>query len=89
MLINIIEKLEKIITFIIKAIIFLLPLFFLPWTTEYFEFNKQFLLRLVMPLAMFLWLGKMAWRQELKFKRSILNLPILMFLSLAFKGTLF
>jgi len=64
-------------------------LFFLPWTAEFFEFNKQFLLWLVMPLALFLWLFKMARQEELKIKTNILNLPILLFLSLAAASAVF
>ncbi len=73
-------KLDKLIAIIIKGTIFLLPLFFLPWTTEYFEFNKQFLLWLAMPTACFLWLAKLAKQKEIKIKTNPLNAPILIFL---------
>ena len=82
MLNNIAEKLEKIIIFIIKGVIVLLPLFFLPWTGEYFEFNKQFLLWLTAPLALFLWLFGQAARGEIKVKTNPLNWPIIIFLAL-------
>ncbi|MFH1583108.1 MAG: tetratricopeptide repeat protein [Candidatus Falkowbacteria bacterium] len=79
---NLIKYFDKIIFFIIKGTIFLLPLFFLPWTSEYFEFNKQFLLWLVMPLALFLWLIKQAARGRVIIKINPLNLPIIIFLAL-------
>lgn len=76
------KYLEKIISFIIKGVIFILPLFFLPWTGEYFEFNKQFFLCLTMPLALFLWLVRQAIEGRVKIKTNPLNLPIIIFLVL-------
>lgn len=81
--------LERSVNFIIKAVIFILPLFFLPWTSEYFEFNKQFLLWLVMPLALSLHLIALAARKRLKLKVNPLNLPVLIFLLLTFISSLF
>lgn len=86
---NLIKYLEKTINFIIKGVIFLLPLFFLPWTGEYFEFNKQFLLWLAMDLALFLWLIKQAFEGKAKIKTNPLNLPIIIFLSLSFVSGIF
>lgn len=77
------NKLDKIILILIKGIIFLLPLFFLPWTNEYFEFNKQFLLWLFASIASLLWLGQAAVAGRIKIKINFLNLPILIFLLLA------
>ncbi|MDP2736692.1 MAG: tetratricopeptide repeat protein [bacterium] len=76
------NKLKKIISFIIKGAIFILPLFFLPFTSEYFEFNKQFLLWLFMPLALFLWLINQVISGQIKIKINPLNLPIAIFLVL-------
>jgi len=67
----------------------MLPLFFLPWTSEYFEFNKQFLLRLAVPLALFLWLIKQAAGGEIKIKTNPLNLPIIIFLALTGVSAIF
>ncbi|MFH1255456.1 MAG: tetratricopeptide repeat protein [bacterium] len=86
---NLSEYLEKISNFIVKAAIFALPLFFLPWTSEYFEFNKQFFLWLAMPLALFLWLASQAWRGRIKIKINPLNLPIMIFLGLSLASAIF
>ena len=83
------NKIDKAISILIKAIIFLLPLFFLPWTSEYFEFNKQFLLWLAMPAALFLWLIKQAGQKQLKIKTNPLNFPVLIFLALTFISSIF
>jgi len=82
-------QIEKIITIIIKGIIFLLPLCFLPWASEYFEFNKQFFLWLAMPLVLFLWLIKQVAQGRIKIKINPLNLPIIIFLALTGVSALF
>lgn len=84
MLENLSEYLEKTTNFIVKAAIFALPLFFLPWTSEYFEFNKQFFLWLAMPLALFLWLANQAVRGRIKIKINPLNFPVIIFLGFSF-----
>ncbi|MFA6306204.1 MAG: tetratricopeptide repeat protein [Patescibacteria group bacterium] len=84
-----INKIDGLISILIKATIFLLPLFFLLWTSEYFEFNKQFLLRLIMPLALFLWLARQAARGEITIKTNPLNLPIIIFLALTGLSAIF
>ena len=82
-------KLEKIINIIIKGTIFLLPLFFLPWTSEHFEFNKQFLLWLLAPLALLLWFCKVAAAGQAKIKINLLNLPVGLFLLLTAAAAVF
>ncbi|MDD4900906.1 MAG: tetratricopeptide repeat protein [Patescibacteria group bacterium] len=77
-----INNIDKAISILIKAIIVLLPLFFLPWTGEYFEFNKQFLLWVLMPLAVLLRLISAAAAGELKIKSNPVNFPIVVFLLL-------
>lgn len=42
----------------IYALIFLIPLFFLPWTTDVLDFNKQALLVLLIFIALFSWMLK-------------------------------
>ena len=62
---------------------FILPLFFLPWTDEWFEFNKQYLLWLSAPLIVVLWLIKMIIDKEIKFRQTPLDIPIVIFLAFA------
>lgn len=42
----------------IYALVFLLPLLFLPWTSDVLDFNKQTLLVLFVSIAMFAWITK-------------------------------
>lgn len=83
------NKLDKAISILLKAIIFLLPLFFLPWTGEYFEFNKQYLLWLLTPAAGLLWLLKAILAGKIVIKTNPLNLPVLIFLLLTFLSSVF
>lgn len=86
---KLISQLDKLISIIIKATIFLLPLFFLPWTSEYFEFNKQFFLWLASGLALLLSLIRQAVAGQLKIKTNPLNFPIIIFLVLSAVSALF
>ncbi|MFH1612037.1 MAG: tetratricopeptide repeat protein [bacterium] len=75
---------RKIYNFIIKyavyALVFLMPLFFLPWTGELYEFNKQYLIFILGFLAILFWLIRMiSVDKKFLFKRSPLDLWILIF----------
>lgn len=70
---------EKLINWIIITLVFLLPLFFLPITTEFYIFNKQTLLIGITGIVAVLWLVKMALAQVLVFRRTTLDLPIILF----------
>src|SRR4030042_3272277 len=74
----------------IYLLVFLLPLFWLPFSFEMFEFNKQYLLFFLVTLAIFSWLARMVLvNKEIRFKRSPLDIPVLAFLLLAILGTIF
>ncbi len=77
------ETLEKIISWKIRALVFLLPLFFLPITIEFYVFNKQTLLLFATGGLLVLWALKMLLEKSLKFKKTPLDLPVLL-LALAY-----
>src|SRR3989338_6267790 len=58
----------KLCRAVVLAAVFLVPLFFLPWTTSVLEFNKQILLIGLSGAALILWLlhvvvsGRLLWR---------------------------
>jgi len=82
--------LDNLITYLIKGLVFLLPLFFLPWTLEFFEFNKQSLLWLAAILTAVLWLVKMVkFEKKIIFKRTFLDIPILTFLIVTLLASIF
>ncbi|MFA4833422.1 MAG: tetratricopeptide repeat protein [Patescibacteria group bacterium] len=97
--------LDNLIVYLVKGLVFLLPLFFLPWTLEFFEFNKQVLLWLVAILLAVLWLVKMVYpvinfnesiisngarfEKQIILKRTPLDIPILTFLIITMLAGIF
>ena len=59
---------SKLSRWVLVAGVFLLPLFFLPWSTSILEFNKQMLLLVLAGTVLILWLlhvvvsGQLSWR---------------------------
>jgi hypothetical protein len=74
------SSLNVIISFLTKGIIFLMPLFFLPWTVEYFEYNKQFLLWMMSLILLIIWLVKIIVAEKISYKKTLLDVPIGVFL---------
>lgn len=77
-------RLVRVFNFISRWSIYLLflliPIFFLPWTTEIFEINKQIALVVLTALATMAWLGGMVAGKQLLFKGGWLNVfPLLFF----------
>ena len=73
---------RKICNFVIKfsiyGLVFLMPLFWLSWTNEVYEFNKQYLLVFLVGLALLAWLVKMIVVQKrFVFRRTPLDIWIL------------
>ncbi|MBI4437545.1 tetratricopeptide repeat protein [Candidatus Uhrbacteria bacterium] len=52
---------------------FLVPIFFLPWTSSILEVNKQMLLVILTVLGLVAWLGQMVLEKRLTFKAGWLN----------------
>ena len=73
--------LNRIIKWSIYLLVFLIPLFWLPFSFEAFEFNKQYLLFFLVSLGFLSWLAKMILvDREFKLKRTPLDIPIMVFL---------
>jgi len=82
--------LDRVIKYSIYLLTFLTPLFFLPFSFEAFEFNKQYLLFFLVSLAFFAWLAKMALvDKELRFKRTPLDFFVLGFLAVGILSAVF
>lgn len=81
---------NRIIKIGLYSSIFLLPVFWLPFTFEFFEFNKQYLLFFLVSLTSLAWLFKMVLiDREIRFRPTPLDVPILVFLLVAISGALF
>jgi len=64
------------------TLFFFLPIFFLPFTSEVFEINKQTLMVVLVLVALLAWLGSMVMEKKLVFRANWLNfLPILLLLA--------
>jgi tetratricopeptide (TPR) repeat protein len=82
--------LSRIIKSSIYLMVFLVPLFFLPFSFEGLEYNKQYLIFFLTGIAFFAWLAKMAIAdKEIRFKHSILDLFVLVFLVISVISSIF
>jgi tetratricopeptide (TPR) repeat protein len=73
--------LHKIGFYIILITTVLLPLFFLPITSEFYDFNKNILLISVSAILLIIWSLGFVLDKQVKITRSPLGLPILAFLA--------
>ncbi len=74
---KILERTSKISLYLL---VFLLPLFFLPWTANVLDFNKQALLIFLVFISLFSWLLKCLIEGKINLNFNLLNLPIIIFL---------
>lgn len=72
-------KLQKSIFYFLAGYLFLLPLFFTPLNSELFELNKFFLTLLSVSVLLVLWLARMIVEKRIIFKKSFLDIPIILF----------
>ncbi len=80
---------EKISKFSIYLLIFLLPIFFLPWTTNVLDFNKQALLVFLVFISSACLIIKILLTRRLEFNFHFLSIPVLSFLAAAGLSTIF
>jgi len=85
---------RKVCNFIIKysiyALVLLMPLFWLSWTIEAYEFNKQYLLVFLIGLAFVAWLAKMVIVQKkIVFRRTPLDVWVLVFMAVTILAGIF
>lgn len=82
--------LGKIIKASLCLLIFLLPLFWLPFSFEIYEINKQYLLFFLTSFSFLAWLTKIVLvDKEINLRRSSLNVPVLLFLLAAIMSAIF
>jgi len=82
--------LEKIIRFSIYSLVFLVPLFLLPFSFEVYEFSKQYLIFFLVSIGFVAWLAKMIFiDKEIRFRKTILNIVIFVFLLISIISAFF
>lgn len=75
--------------FLFTSLFVLVPLIWLPWTSELFEFNKLMLTYVIAILIGTTWAIKCILAKKIIFKRTILDIPLLFFLLSTFLSLLF
>jgi len=78
----------KPIAFLFNLLLFLLPLTFFPHTSELFEFNKMILVYIFTVLIVFCWSVESIYKKRFIFKKTVLDLPIIIFLGTLAVSTL-
>ena len=80
---------KKITTVFFYLLFFLTPLVFFPKTSELFEFNKMVLTYAFTVLIIGTWLVRMVIEKRFIFRKTLLDLPLLMFLASQVLSTIF
>lgn len=80
---------QPFLVFVFQVLLFFVPLALWPTTSEIFEFNKIVLVYLGTSLITTLWLSKMVIAKKWIFRRTILDIPLLIFLFSQLLATVF
>ncbi len=86
---KIIKICDYIIRYSIYSSVFLLPIFFLPWTLDILDFNKQALLVLFMILAFFAWMVKVLVSGKISLNWDKTHIAVLFLLLIFLFSTIF
>ena len=86
-----IEKLPlfKYIRILVYILVFLVPLFFIPWTSDILDFDKQFLVFSLSGIGLILYVAQVIKTGHLVLKKSLANYGALVFLAAAVLVALF
>jgi tetratricopeptide (TPR) repeat protein len=84
-----VKNLEKIIHFFLYSCLFLTPLFFLPFSFEFLDFNKIYLFLFLVLISFLLWLLKCALNKELRFKKVPFSIFLFVFLIFSILSAIF
>jgi tetratricopeptide (TPR) repeat protein len=83
------EIFARITTWATYLLFFLIPIFFLPWTPNVLEVNKQMLLVILTVIGLVAWLGQMVLSKRLTFRSGWINIvPGLFFLAVLISSIL-
>ena len=82
-------KFQKIIFILFAFLIFLVPLVLWPYTSEVFEFNKVVLLYILTTLITGIWVVRSLIERKIIFRRTILDIPLLVFIGSQLISTIF
>lgn len=80
---------NKLFFFLYSILFFITPLIMFHKTSEIFEFNKILLIYLISSAVLCLWLSKMIIYKKIYFRKSILHIPLLIFLASQIASTIY
>jgi len=81
---------QKILRFVIFAVVFLMPLFWLPFSLEAYDINKAYLLTFLTGIGILAWIGKMIFHnKKIIFKRTALDFFVLGYLAILILSAIF
>jgi len=80
---------KKLISIFFPILFFLVPLFFLPFNYELFEFNKIILVYFLTILITAAWVGRMISQKKFIFKHTPLEIPLVVFFLSQVLATIF
>ena len=81
--------LDSAIFVLLRILVFFVPIVLFPLTSELFEFNKMVFVYILTVLIVFSWLAKMVLQRKFIFRRTILDIPLLLFLFSQLISTIF
>ncbi len=85
---NFVQLSHNLIFALIAASAFIFPLFFLPVTSEFFDFNKFTALFVITLTGLIIWGARMVIEKKASFTRTPLDLPLIIFLVVVFIASL-
>ena len=71
---------DRVGKYVIYFLVFFLPLFFLPFTFDVLDFNKQFFLGILVFISLLFWLIKSFFSGRFEFNSNFLIIPTLVFI---------
>ena len=80
---------DKISKNSIYLLVFLLPLFLLPWTANVLDFNKQALLIVLVSVSLFAWMLKVLVSGKFSFSLTKFHIPVVALFLVYFASTIF
>ena len=83
------EVFRKVAKIPVYLLVFLLPLFFLPWTVNSLEFNKQALLFFLVLISLIAWLAYILTSYKLEINKSFINIAVVLLVLATLLSTLF
>src|SRR3990172_4789611 len=81
---NFLKLSENLVFLLVALAAVCAPLFFLPTTSEFFEFNKFTALLIITAVGLLIWASRMVLEKRAVFTRTPLDIPLIVFVAVVF-----